>query len=559
MTGDSPESLTEGREVSGRILQSDALHRLAENPLLLTMLLVVKHGAGRLPPDRVTLYDRAVEVLLDTWNIKGHDALNSKEAVPQLAFVAFQLMRLGRQTATEAELLTILEEAREKVPQIRRYAKDSPHEFLKRVELRSSLLVEAGHQLEGTKTVPFYQFRHLTFQEHLAAVAAVEGHYVEYEKNDTVLTPLADYLSAEDWKEVIPMAAVLARKQAEPLLAALVVQGNALRQMVFRGSEFPELSYWRTGKMPAPVARLVQCLAEEAEASPETLTNALQIIALFARGCRSQDNWQELSRGPYGAELLHQALLLYSPMNWPIESWARNTLAVLLVFRRPLSFWQSDEARQEITRLLKSEQADDNIRGLLTIAGLYWNSLEWGMPGSRRVKREALTIGRIPLKEIERHIFQDAPSIWHAATWAWALARKDLARESVEADLPSSLLLNQLLTRWAAGDGEMGIISFALSTLAGMERDIWKPVLADEQRQFLKTMADSKPPATGLIDSRVVAALIIGFHSRDVWPEEELARRLFALEGSRSALRLRDGIHSMLRQFDAGLAILRTR
>ena len=191
------------------------------------MLLVVKHGAGRLPPDRVSLYSRAVEVLLDTWNIKGHDPLNQKEAVPQLACVAFQLMRAGKQTATERELLTLLEEARDSVPRIRRYAKDTPHEFLRRVELRSSLLVEAGHQVEGTRAVPFYQFRHLTFQEYLAGVAAVEGHYMEYDKSDSVLTPLASCLTSEEWKEVIPMAAVLARKQAEPLMAALVAEGNS--------------------------------------------------------------------------------------------------------------------------------------------------------------------------------------------------------------------------------------------------------------------------------------------------------------------------------------------
>jgi hypothetical protein len=225
MIGESPGAKDEATNVAETLLRNDSLHRLAENPLLLTMLLVVKHGAGRLPPDRVSLYSRAVEVLLDTWNIKGHDPLSLKEAVPQLACVAFQLMRAGKQTATETELLNLLEEARERVPQIRRYALDSPQNFLKRVELRSSLLVEAGRQREGTGTVPFYQFRHLTFQEYLAAVASVEGHYMNYNKEDTVLTPLKDFLTAEEWKEVIPMSAVLARKQAEPLMSALVKEG----------------------------------------------------------------------------------------------------------------------------------------------------------------------------------------------------------------------------------------------------------------------------------------------------------------------------------------------
>jgi hypothetical protein len=236
-----------------------------------------------------------------------------------------------------------------------------------------------------------------------------------------------------------------------------------------------------------------------------------------------------------------------------------HALAVLLVYRRPLSYWQSDEARQEIIRLLKSKEEEDNVRGLLTIAGLYWNSPNFRMLGSRQpVERKSLTGSWIPLEELERHVFQEAPSIWHAATWAWALSRKDPARKSLEAAPPSSLLLNQLLTRWIFSEDETGITGFALSTLVGMQRDIWKPSLTEEQRLFVKKMADTKTSALGRMDSKIVA-LLIGFHSRDVWPEEELARRLFALEGSPSARRLPAGIDSMLRQFDAGLAIMRTR
>lgn len=105
MAGDSPEARAEGQAVALQLWRSGPLRRLAENPLLLTMLLVVKHGAGRLPPDRVSLYERAVEVLLNTWNTMGHAPLDPKEAIPQLAFVAFQLMCAGKQTATEKELL----------------------------------------------------------------------------------------------------------------------------------------------------------------------------------------------------------------------------------------------------------------------------------------------------------------------------------------------------------------------------------------------------------------------------------------------------------------------
>ena len=78
MAGNSPQAQAEGLELAQYLSRNNSLRRLAENPLLLTMLLVVKHGAGRLPPDRVSLYSRAVEILLDTWNIKGHDPLTLK-------------------------------------------------------------------------------------------------------------------------------------------------------------------------------------------------------------------------------------------------------------------------------------------------------------------------------------------------------------------------------------------------------------------------------------------------------------------------------------------------
>jgi hypothetical protein len=239
MGGASQATNEDARSLTQTLLDNPALRRLAENPLLLTMLLVVKHGAGRLPPDRVSLYDRAVEVLLDTWNIKGHEPLSPKEAVPQLAYLAFELMRTGRQTATERELLRIIEECRQNVPMIRRYAKDAPHEFPKRVELRSSLVVEAGHVAEGGKTVPFYQFRHLTFQEYLAAVAAVEGHHSGYTEEETLLAPLGDVVLTDEWKEVIPMAAVLARKKAQPLLAELVSRSEALKREFLGTGNFP--------------------------------------------------------------------------------------------------------------------------------------------------------------------------------------------------------------------------------------------------------------------------------------------------------------------------------
>ena len=371
MSVDGGTPAQDAGDLSDRLLSTPSLRRLAENPLLLTMLLVVQKGAGKLPPDRVSLYNRAVEVLLDTWNIRGHAPLNSKEAVPQLACVAFELMRRGQQTATERDLLQLLELARESLPQIRRYASDAPDKFLKRVELRSSLLVEAGHQLEDGRTVPFYQFRHLTFQEHLAAVAAAEGDFIGYKKGDTVLTPLADVLAAEEWKEVVPIAAVLAKKQAEPLISALVTEGQKLRVLLEAGESFEGQKEW-SRSLPAPIARLVECLVEEADAAPETISVALQLIALFAKSCSAPENWAKLVQGPYGRELLHQTDRIYRTMTWPRASWVRNTYGCLLALRHPMSHWHSEEGQNWLLESLRTSDRDTVTEALLIVGGYYW-------------------------------------------------------------------------------------------------------------------------------------------------------------------------------------------
>lgn len=544
MIGEGAESQVEAREVADRLLRNPSLRRLAENPLLLTMLLVVKRGAGRLPPDRVSLYDRAVEVLLDTWNIQGHEPLNLKEAVPQLACVAYELMRQGKQTATEKELLSLLEEAREKVPQIRRYAKDTPAQFLKRVELRSSLLVEGGHQFDGTRTVPFYQFRHLTFQEHLAAVASVDGNYLKYEIGDTVLNPLVDYLLTEEWKEVVPMAAVLAKKQAEPLLAALVEEGERLRQELYDNKQFLGKDKWGE-QIPAPIARLAQCLAEEAEASPEILTKGLQLVAVFARGCRNGEYWQPLSRGPYSEELLIQTWKLYENMSWPAESWIRNTLAALLAYRKHREYWNGDDGQNELARLLQGPNVEDICKGILTVGGLFWTESTHENVNAREVFLSARA-------EIERHMFDDRIPIVSAALWTWVMASRTSERFTA-----TNSLLDRFLYIWVSLQRRDMMVSacYALAASKVIARDAWKPVLTEEQAEFIRTGPNFSGDYKIENEVRQAASLRVAFHARSIWSEEELAERLTKISWP---FGLEDTQEEMLRQMgEVGLQILR--
>jgi hypothetical protein len=548
MVGDSTEALAEGREVAELLLRNTSLRRLAENPLLLTMLLVVKHGAGRLPPDRVSLYDRAVEVLLDTWNIKGHEALNLKEAVPQLACVAFELLRAGKQTATEQELLSLLEQAREKVPQIRRYARDTPHDFLKRVELRSSLLLEAGHQVERGRTVPFYQFRHLTFQEYLAAVAIAEGHCMNFQGAGSVLVPLASCLTSDEWKEVIPMTAVLARKQAEPLMTALVDAGETMRaKLDAREGAQRERSERTSARTSTPepsaaIGRLVQCLIEEAEASPETLARALKLIALFAKPWEGDPDLANLCHGPYGEELLHQSMLLYLGRQWGWATWLPMVCARVAYLQRPHGFWITTDGQQELRRMLDSAELEAVVRGLHTCVGLMFGD----------APDEFAQAVRPHLAGAEKHLFSDDARLWAAATWVWALAHYRLAPPVP----PSLVTLDRLLSLWLTGNDEHGVslLNFAFGTQLALKRGAWTPRLSPDEVVQVRRLGDAADSNVFFREgSPFLTCLFVAFHARSVWPDEDLIVRLDVVLASESGPespsdRFRTGLASMHEQ-----------
>lgn len=536
MSGESADSVAEGRAVAARLLGNSSLRRLAESPLLLTMLLVVKRGGGgRLPLDRVSLYGRAVEVLLDTWNIKGHAPLNPKEAVPQLACVAYEMMRLGQQTATEKELLTLLEAAYDNLPQVARYAQDKPDAFLKRVELRSSLLVEAGHQDESGAVVPFYQFRHLTFQEYLAALAVTEGYYLSYKKTDSVLTPLNSYLSDVAWKEVVPMAAALARKRAEPLMAELVREGNRLRSGLEGNQTFVGHREWNRhpSELPTPVARLVQCLVEEAEATPETLGAALQLVLIFAKGCRRIAHWPTLVVGPYGSELLQQAWLLYAPMRWPIETELDYSYARFVGWRHIAMYGLNDVGGAELQRLLTQTSSDEEIVcGCLICVGLLMNTPE---------EQKNAVLAVIPIHDIECHLFQNKPATSYTAVWAWG----EIRSRQVASARPAPKVLDRILRLWlgppkhkvwdlltfqpdACREYDANKAAFALATAFGLPRAHWAPILTKEQIKKVRQVVDA---AAEKHNNVVIASVMLGFHAQTVWSEQELARCLKELMG----------------------------
>ncbi len=218
VVGDTEKVRADAEELAATIGENDRIRRLAVNPLMLTTLLLVKRWVGALPTRRAVLYGKAVEVLLMTWNTEGHEPIPDEEALPQLCYVASAMMLGGAQKISRPRLAALLQQAREALPTELGYVKGKVDQFIHRVEDRSSLLMMTGHDVEDGRLVEFFEFRHLTFQEFLTARAMVEGWHPGRQEEDTLVSVIEPHFEKEEWREVIPLAAVLARLPRPPVL-----------------------------------------------------------------------------------------------------------------------------------------------------------------------------------------------------------------------------------------------------------------------------------------------------------------------------------------------------
>lgn len=212
------------------------------------------------------------------------------------------------------------------------------------------------------------------------------------------------------------------------------------------------------------------------------------------------------------------------------------TLVSFATFRQSETYWSSNEGQVELMELLRSQSSEEITRG----PGLATSEL---------------------LLAVERHLFQEAPALWLAATLAWGRIHFHQASRETSPEV-----LDRLLSLWLIEASEEDhplpdtMASFALGTQLGRPRKIWAPELTVAQKQLVRQAADNS--ATGQIYESV-GGLMVAFHARDVWPEEELAGRLDAVRRNTSALAPRkqySAIDATLEQMgEVGRKYLRAR
>ncbi len=430
VVGDTEKIRADAEQLAATIIQNDRINRLAVNPLLLTTLLLVKRWVGSLPTRRAVLYGKAVEVLLMTWNTEGHEPIPEEEALPQLCYVASAMMLEGVQKISRPRLAELLQEARESLPTELGYVKDGVDQFIHRVEDRSSLLMMTGHDVEDGLLVEFFEFRHLTFQEFLTARAMVEGWHLGRKETDTLVSVLAPHFEQEQWREVIPLAAVLGGKATEALIRRLTEKVSEVH------SAEPNIS---------GLLALGNCLADEAAARPETIRSAVHELVRLGSVLEDTPFISILSRSRYGGELREEARRALLEGTVELADSA-SALAVVV-------WWQTIEAEDssgylkaatKFLMLLREKAIVSRCEGALGSMLLAYRLSQSSNQIDRDVCAESICrIGETLLPML----FSDDLSEQYAASWA--LAWIGSLRVGIPQAQPD--MLGRLFTLWKYG------------------------------------------------------------------------------------------------------------
>jgi formylglycine-generating enzyme required for sulfatase activity/energy-coupling factor transporter ATP-binding protein EcfA2 len=208
------------------IFHNPSVERLAANPLLLTILALIKHTGVTLPEQRVKLYELYLQTLIESWNrARSLDqypvggSMRYEETVQVLAPLALWLRQenptagLVTQDQLDQWLTDYYRGYEWKLPAAE--ARQRGRDFLDGVQRYSNLLLERGERQYG--------FLHLTLEEMLAAQGIVQRMDASQQ---AALGFLKRYLPDPAWQETLQLAiGFIAVIQRRPRVAGEILQG----------------------------------------------------------------------------------------------------------------------------------------------------------------------------------------------------------------------------------------------------------------------------------------------------------------------------------------------
>jgi len=211
----------------------DRLRQLAENPLLLTIIVLIHRYQAELPRQRFKLYEKAVETLLTSWDsgkeLKLYDVLKylkPDDLLYVLKKLAYWIHTQGNVGETEGGTLidreVLIRQLCKEICELKDCkgyeAKQEAERFVEFVQRRTGLLNEQGRKR--------YAFVHKTFQEYLTA----EEIYDRFDEgeDEIILKHIREHLHDQHWREVLLLLVSKLKKQRA---------AKAIREILEAGSE----------------------------------------------------------------------------------------------------------------------------------------------------------------------------------------------------------------------------------------------------------------------------------------------------------------------------------
>jgi len=313
--GDTPEARAaaerERQDLLAAIVPGSGIERLASNPLLLTIMALIKRQRVTLPRERVRLYELYLETLISAWNRAR--ALDRRPVGPQVNYLdtVQVLAPLGlwlREENPTAGLVSreqiegwLIEYYRREWDEAPGPARQHARAFLDGVRRYSNLLVERG---QGQ-----YGFLHLTFEEMLAAkgIALLEDQEGLPAAMDTICQHWLD----PAWRETLLLTVgVLGIVKQSPFKAGQVLRQlceadlpgpDRGRNVLLAGQALADVGEVGADRKSAlaVIDRLVRTM-QDREASPPVRRDAGHLLGRLGwEPAGGLDVWVEIPPGPF--------------------------------------------------------------------------------------------------------------------------------------------------------------------------------------------------------------------------------------------------------------------
>ena len=293
----------ERAELLEAIRRNPGVRRLAANPLLLTILALMKRQGVTLPERRVELYDQYVRTLLSSWNrarglgrppARDLDVVQTERVLAPLALWMHEVspgVGLVKRGELERRLVQVYADRGDKDPE------GAARRLLSDVREHAGLLLERG--------AGQYGFIHLTFEEYLAAMGVARLGQREIEP---VVDVLAAHVGDAEWREVSLLAVGYLgivqqwERMASDVVGALIARapGEPGEAAVLAGEAV--LDAWPGGVTEGCKEKVQKVLVgtmQDAEVTPRLRRQAGWVLGRLGWQPEDLDAMVEIAPGPF--------------------------------------------------------------------------------------------------------------------------------------------------------------------------------------------------------------------------------------------------------------------